>query len=72
MKYFKVKQESDQVRVNPVHFLIADELYTEREKEKLKIPEHHLDCVEVSRKQTFWFFGARYAFSTANVRLCGE
>lgn len=72
MKYFQVKRESDQVRVNPVHFLIKEELYTEREKEKLGIPERHLISVEVSRKQTFWFFGARFAFSTAKIRNLGE
>ena len=67
MKYYKVKPESDQLpkwyKGKRTGFLIANELYTEKESEKIFIRIAFNDCfdiVEISSKKTFWMFGARF------------
>lgn len=76
MKYFKVPSVMDGKRVfrqlydgsfertfTPVRELVRDELYTERELGKLGLGylKDKLECVEISRKKTFFSFGARFA-----------
>lgn len=61
MKYYKVKSEADNKRRNDGSIYVANELYTEREKEKLNLNEAFLEVVEVSKKSIYWFFGARFA-----------
>lgn len=67
MKYYRVKPEYDQTpifngRDRQIGILIANELYTPREYEKLNVPrkEQKLEGIFVSQKDTYWFFGARF------------
>lgn len=73
MKYFKVKNESDQVRVNKYKsdFLIKHELKTESECKKLFItPDFlkiHFDEINVNKNYTFFCFGARFLKTQTNL-----
>ncbi len=64
MKYYRVKPEGADVYI--FHhfangtFLIKDELYTEKEKEKYNIPAFYLEEVNISKRNIYWFFGARF------------
>lgn len=60
MKYYKIKEEIDNKRRNDGSIFVANELYTEREKKKYNIPESYYDIVKISRKRTYFFFGARF------------
>ena len=42
------------------HYLVAYELYTEKECKKLHIPLEKLCKINISRKSIYWFFGARF------------
>ena len=68
MKYYRVKQENADTyifyhftngRQDCIH-LIKDELYTEKEKEKYNIPISYLQEVNISMKNIYWSFGARF------------
>lgn len=70
MLYYRVKPEYDNrqrfvfvghsnLKVKPDGILIAHELYTPRERERLAVHDKHFVKVEISRKKTYWFFGAR-------------
>ena len=68
MKYFKVKAEADQVRknVNSTDFLIANELYTEKELQKFTstgsvYTKNYFDIVEIPKNNTYKMFGARFS-----------
>lgn len=61
MKYYKVKPEHDNKRKNNNDIYIANELYTEKEVEKQHLNKNFMEIVEVSKKATYWFFGARFA-----------
>lgn len=61
MKYLKVKPQYDNVLVDSKHFLIGNELYTEREVARMHIPERCVIPVQVSKRETYWFFGARFS-----------
>ena len=61
MKYLKVKPSADQRRRKDGSIYVANELYTEKEAEKLGINPALCDPVEVSRKKTYFFFGCRFA-----------
>lgn len=84
MKYYKVKKSADQlqkVMIKNGHyyidsFFIADELYTENEYKKMTEKyinvtgnENIFDIVEISKKKTYWFFGARFACSDTSINL---
>lgn len=79
MRFYKVKPEADQVhtgtRTKYTGTLIANELYTAKEIAKRQIsPEKvakHMDSVEISRKGTFWMFGARFTKSV-NLQNSGK
>lgn len=73
MKYYRVKPEFDNRRysVNG-DFFIANELYTEKEVEKISKKYNILyakvynfnsifEVVEISKRKIYWFFGARFA-----------
>ena len=60
MKYYKIKKEYDNKKRSDGSILIANELYTEKEKEKYNIPTLCCEVVEVSKKKVYWFFGARF------------
>ena len=67
MTYYKVKLFADNKYWNPRlrngEIYIADELYTPKEVEKHNLNMDYLEEVNVSRKKTYWFFGARFAFA---------
>ena len=65
MKYFKVPQEkagsqffTSKGRISIT--LVANELLTPKECEQHGINTKKLQEVEVSRKKTYWLFGARF------------
>lgn len=76
MQYYRVKPEADNKRlyaikrgvyVNCGDILIAKELYTPKEWEKMVNshvfgcnPADCVDTVEVSKHKIYWFFGARF------------
>lgn len=75
MKYYRIRKEFDNVRKacfrnNRLHndgVYIGNELYTEKEwkkhKEKYLLPaltEKMCELVEISKNNTYWFFGARF------------
>lgn len=68
MKYYRVKTESADKYIfnnctngkqNSI-YLIKNELYTEKEKEKYGIPIYYLEEVDISMKNIYWSFGARF------------
>lgn len=61
MKYYKVKPEADNKRRSDGSIYVANELYTEKETEKLNLNKAFLEVVEVSKKSVYWFFGARFS-----------
>lgn len=61
MKYYKVKSEYDN-KIKPNNDIyIANELYTEKEVERQHLNRNFMEIVEVSKKATYFFFGARFA-----------
>lgn len=63
MTYYKVKSQYDQQRKfpNDWDFLIANELYTEKERRKLtEISDEAFEQIDIPKNQTFWCFGARF------------
>ena len=73
MLYYRVKKEYDQKYINPyIHdcnILIADELITKSELQKLvkrglihyKNYEKFFDIVNINKNKTYFFFGARFS-----------
>lgn len=69
MTFYKVKPEADQTRVYVAHkysgFLIGNELFTEKELSRKNwtwlIDRNVFDVVNVSKRKTYWSFGARFA-----------
>lgn len=59
MKYHKIKIEHDNKRRSDGSILIGNELYTEKEMIKYKIPFAYADLVNVTPAEKYWFFGAR-------------
>lgn len=45
-------------------FLIAGELYTERERSRLANHKYHFEEIETSKNKIYCFFGARFADET--------
>ena len=41
-------------------YLIKNELYTEKEKEKYDIPVYYLEEVNISMRNIYWSFGVRF------------
>lgn len=62
MKFWKVKPEYDQAKKGVRGgILIANELYSKAEREKLYlIPERCFEVVELDARQTYKAFGARF------------
>lgn len=56
--YVKVKPEYDQRKRSDGSILVADELYTPAEAERLKIPAFTVEPVIAT--DIYWFFGARF------------
>ena len=65
MKYFRVPQELDGKQVyspksRSYISLVGEELYTQKECERYGFNTKKLQEIEISRKKTYWFFGARF------------
>lgn len=72
MTYYRVPQENNNKRIfgydknGNIEYkgcLVANELYTQKEVEKMRLacPTCILfDQIEISRKRTYFFFGARF------------
>lgn len=72
MIYYRVKPEFDNraryvyigssnLKIRQDGILVAHELYTPRERERLAVHDKHFEKVEISRKSIYWCFGARFA-----------
>lgn len=76
MLYMRVKPSADQFIINKkCDALVANELYTIKEFEKLRYEflkmgrgtmelKNKFELVDISRKQTYFFFGARFSNDT--------
>ena len=60
MLYYKVKKEADQKRRKNGTIYIANELYTQKEAEKLQLNTNFMQLVNVNKNSTYCFFGARF------------
>lgn len=65
MIYYRVRKEYDQFPQNPrIHdgnILIAEELFTEKEFNKLPyVYAGAFERIDIPRNSTYWFFGARF------------
>ena len=70
MKYYRIKPEYDNARLKKKKkrafdgILISNELYTVKAWERLvlkyRVSEAVCDIVNISPKETYWFFGARF------------
>ena len=65
MTFYRVKKKFDNHCKNPkIHngdILVGNELYTEKERKKLKyVSDEAFDIVEIPKNRTYWFFGARF------------
>ena len=72
MKFYRVKPEYDNYRAvsngtgrGRFDILVGNELYTEKERNRLANRDQCFDVVEVKKNQTYWFFGARFAMKGA-------
>lgn len=50
--------------------IVKNELYTEKELIKLGLSTSLFKVVDVSRKKTHWFFGARFVDEDADIKEC--
>ena len=61
MKYFKVKKEADNIKVQTNHILVKNELYTAAQLKKYSTETaKYFDEIEVSKNTTYWFFCSRF------------
>ena len=60
MLYYKVKPEADQKRRKDGTIYIAEELYTEKEAERLQLNTNFMNLVNVKKNNTYFFFGVRF------------
>ena len=61
MLYYRIKPEFDQKKRCDGSILVANELYTQREKERFAISDKAVDAVQVSKRSVYFSFGARFA-----------
>lgn len=69
MTYYRVREQYDNFPKNPKvrdgNILVGGELYTEKEFNKLPyVYAGAFECVEVDKKNTYMFFGARFEDTT--------
>ena len=65
MKYYKVNENgADRFMHDAKITLVINELFTEKEKNKYKIPDNFVNEVNVCKNNTYWFFGARFKVGT--------
>lgn len=70
MMYYRVKGDCDgrikyawvgnKTRMRISGSLVAYELYTPTERKKIANADKFFEKVEVSKRNTYWFFGARF------------
>ena len=60
MTYYRIKKEYDNKRRNDGSIFVEGELYTRSEAHKYNIPKEYYEEVNVSKNDTYWFFGARF------------
>lgn len=63
MLYYKVKEKYDQVKLPKRDIYIKDEILTIKEIIKYEVNMNYVEPVELSPKETYWFFGARFALT---------
>lgn len=66
MTYYRVKKEYDNVWCDGCRFLVKNELYTQKEVERFRIPEEYLVKVEEKESETFFVFGARFSYKVGH------
>lgn len=62
MTYYRILPKYDNKRYNNSDFVVANELYTEREMEKYGIPYEYAEKINHSKKRVYFFFGARFEY----------
>ena len=67
MKYYKINAigANKYIRYgkkSALLYLIENELYTLKEKEKFKIPSRYVEEMELPKNKTFFNFGARFEY----------
>lgn len=67
MKYYQIKKEYDNKKRIDGSIFVENELYTEKEKTKYNIPENYYNVVEVSKRNIYFFFGARFCNTSERV-----
>lgn len=61
MKYFRVKKQYDNFSCVGRAILVKNELYTEKEMKRFRVPSICVEECEVNPKETHFFFGARFS-----------
>lgn len=74
MLYFRVKPDFDgrprykyvggSSKVKQDGYLIAGELYTPGERQRISNRSEYFEKVEISKREIYWFFGARFSNHT--------
>ena len=60
MIFYRVKKEYDNRKRVDGSILVQNELYTEQEVQRYKIPFGYVEKVEEKRASIYWFFGSRF------------
>lgn len=68
MIFYRVKTENKLYRVNGYLKTVKNEIYTQKELNKLAVPDRAgcflrqewLEEVNIPKNKTYWFFGARF------------
>ena len=64
MRYYRVKREYGDRMSSPRWSVIANELYTESEVKRRRIPMQFLKPVDVPKSKIYTLFGARFEVGT--------
>ena len=64
MVFYRVKEKFDRAYKNPKiydgNIYVKNELYTEKEIEKQGLNKQYMEKINASKKNTYWFFSARF------------
>lgn len=60
MLFYKVKKEADNIPLKSRLIYIGGELATESEIKRYKMDKKHMTPVNISKRRTYWFWGARF------------
>lgn len=65
MVYYRINKAGSDKFINGVQLTtVKNELFTEKEMRKNGIPFSYADKVEISKRNIYWFFGARFEIGT--------